>query len=63
MARMLTIDEIARGMIKLTATQGQMINQLAKKIKKAYKGKINFIHSQKDAIIRIRVVFPNGPVS
>jgi hypothetical protein len=58
MARTLTIDEIARGMIKLTVTQSQMINQLAKKIKKAYKGKVNFINSKRDDVVRIRVVFP-----
>lgn len=58
MARIITIDEIARGMIRVTVTQSQMVNQLAKKIKKVYKGKTNFIHSRRDTIIRTRVVFP-----
>lgn len=58
MARIITIDEIARGMIRLTVSQSQMINQLAKKIKRVYKGKANFIHSKRDAVIRMRVVFP-----
>jgi len=58
MARIITIDEIARGMIRATVTQSQMINQLAKKIKKVYKGKVNFIHSKRDTIVRIRIVFP-----
>jgi len=58
MARIITLDELARGMIRTLTTQNQMISQLAKKIQRTYKGKANLIHSKLDKIIRIRVVFP-----
>jgi len=58
MDRIINVDQIARGMIRVLTTENQMVTQLAKKIKRTYKGKINIIHSKKDVIIRMRVVFP-----
>jgi NMD protein affecting ribosome stability and mRNA decay len=58
MDRIISIEEIAKGMIRVLSTENQMIKRLAKKLKRTYKGKINIVHSKKESVVRVRVVFP-----
>jgi len=56
MDRVISIQTIAKGMIRVLTTENQMAQQLAKKIKKTFKGKATFIHSQRESTLRAKVV-------
>jgi hypothetical protein len=56
MDRIISIETIAKGMLRILTTENQMAQQLAKKIKKTFKGKISFIHSRKESTLRAKIV-------
>jgi hypothetical protein len=56
MARIISIEEVAKGMLRVLTTENQIAKKLAKKIAKAYKGKIFITYSKRESTIRIRVV-------
>lgn len=55
--RIISIEEIARGMIRVLATENQMARRLAKKLGHTYKGRLKFIYSKQGKIVRARVIF------
>lgn len=59
MDRVISIDKIAKGILRVLTTENQMAKQLAKKIKKTFKGKVNFTFSQRESTLRARVIL--GP--
>jgi len=56
MDRIISIETIAKGMIRVLTTENQMAQQLAKKIKKTFKGKVSFALSRRESILRAKVV-------
>lgn len=58
MDRIISIEEVARGMIRVLTTENQMAKRLAKKLKRTYKAKVKFIYSKKESTLRVRVVLP-----
>jgi len=55
MDRIISIETIAKGMLRILTTENQMAQQLAKKIRRTFKGKISFIHSRKESTLRAKV--------
>jgi NMD protein affecting ribosome stability and mRNA decay len=58
MDRIISIEDIAKGMIRVLTTENQIAKRLAKKLKRTYKAKVKFIYSKKESTLRARVVFP-----
>ena len=56
MARIISIEEIAKGMFRILTTKNQLARKLAKKIAKTYKGKMSIVYSKRELTVRIRVV-------
>lgn len=57
LARIISIEEIAKGMIRILFTQNQLAKKLAKRLKKTFKTQNRIIFSKKDKIIRAFCVF------
>ena len=58
LARIVSIEDIAKGMMRITFTQNQVAKKLAKRFKKTFKTKNRVIFSKKDKTIRIFCLFP-----
>ena len=61
MDRIILIEEIAKGMIRILTTENQMAKKIAKKLRRTYKARVKIIYSKnskKEAILRAKVVFP-----
>ncbi len=56
MDRIISIETIAKGMLRVLTTENQMAQRLAKKIKRTFKGKVTFLHSKKEPILRVKIV-------
>jgi len=56
MDRIIFVETIAKGMLRILTTENQMAQRLAKKIQKTFKGKIFLIHSRKESTLRAKVV-------
>lgn len=56
MDRIISIETVAKGMTRVLTTENQMAQQLAKKIKKTFKGEITLIHSKKEATLRAKIL-------
>ncbi|MEA3453195.1 MAG: NMD3-related protein [Patescibacteria group bacterium] len=56
MDRIISIETIAKGILRILTTENQMAQQLAKKIQKTFKGKIFLVHSRKESTLRAKVV-------
>ncbi|MCD6094467.1 hypothetical protein J7J39_00985 [bacterium] len=57
LARIISVEDIAKGMIRVTFTQNQLAKKLAKRLKKTYKTQNRIIFSKKDKTIRAFCVF------
>lgn len=55
MDRVISMEIIAKGMLRVLTTENQMAKQLAKKIKKTFKGKLSFAFSKKESTLRAKV--------
>ena len=55
MDRIISIETIAKGMLRVLTTENQMAQQLAKKIKKTFKGKVSFLHSRRESTLRAKI--------
>jgi len=55
MARIISVEEIAKGMLRILTTQNQLAKRLAKKIGSTFHKKPNFIYSKKEAILRAKI--------
>lgn len=60
--RLISSEEIARGIIRVLVTDKRMIKRLADKLKKIYKLKAKIIHSPREHFVRIRLVFASSLV-
>jgi hypothetical protein len=56
MDRIISIEKIAKGMLRVLTTENQMAKQLAKKLKRTFKGRVNFTFSKKESTLRAKVV-------
>jgi NMD protein affecting ribosome stability and mRNA decay len=56
MDRIISIQTVAKGMLRILTTENQMAQQLAKKIKKTFKGKVSFLHSKRESTLRAKIV-------
>ena len=56
MARIISIEEVAKGMLRILFTENQLAKKLAKKIVKTYKGKMFIVYSKEESVIRVRIV-------
>lgn len=55
--RLISLEEIARGIIRILVTDKRMAKKLADRLKKIYKLKSKIIHSPREQFVRIRLVF------
>ncbi len=55
--RLISLEEIARGMARVLVTDKRMVKRLSDKLKKVYKLKAKIIHSPREHFVRIRLVF------
>ncbi len=58
LARVVSVEDIAKGMLRVTFTENQIAKKLAKRLKKTFKTKNRIIFSKKDKTIRIFCKFP-----
>lgn len=56
MDRIISIEKVAKGILRVLTTENQMAKQLAKKVKKAFNGKASFTFSQRESTLRAKVV-------
>ena len=56
MDRIISIQTIAKGMIRVLTTENQMAQQLVKKIGKTFKGKVSFLHSKRESTLRAKII-------
>ncbi len=59
MDRIISLEDIAKGMIRVLTTKNQMIEELTGKLKKIHKLKFRIIYSQEN-ILKIRLIFIGG---
>ncbi|PIS34529.1 MAG: hypothetical protein COT37_02070 [Parcubacteria group bacterium CG08_land_8_20_14_0_20_43_9] len=58
MDRIISIQTVAKGMLRVLTTENQMAQQLAKKIKKTFKGKVSLTHSRRESTLRAKIILP-----
>lgn len=56
--RLISLEEIARGIVRVLVTDKRMVKRLSDRLKKVYKLKAKIIHSPREHFVRIRLVFP-----
>ncbi|MBU3964153.1 hypothetical protein KJ562_00225 [Patescibacteria group bacterium] len=56
MDRIISIQTVAKGMLRVLTTENQMAQQLAKKIKKTFKGRVSFMFSKRESTLRARII-------
>ncbi|MCX6737847.1 MAG: NMD3-related protein [Candidatus Parcubacteria bacterium] len=56
MDRIISIQTVAKGMLRILTTENQMAEQLAKKIKQTFKGKVSFMFSKRESTLRARII-------
>ncbi|MBU1045996.1 hypothetical protein KJ616_02650 [Patescibacteria group bacterium] len=56
MDRIISIQTVAKGMLRVLTTENQMAQQLAKKIKQTFKGKTSFMYSKRESTLRARII-------
>lgn len=56
MDRIISMQTVAKGMLRVLTTENQIAQQLAKKIKKTFKGKTSFMYSKRESILRAKIV-------